>query len=158
MKRKRPELSRKTLVLQYTITFAICAVLAFIWASASGIFHSYEQVVADTHWNIANEAQKNYFLLTNAFFGVGAITAGIGLLVVASNGGAFEMLYYGLRRFISLFQRDPNKFRFRTFYDYQVYRQGKESSSFVFLLVIGGLFLAVSFIFLSLYNGAAPAA
>lgn len=145
----------RILLLQYGISFLACSLLTFIWAWASGIFNSYQSTFANGSWNMANEAQKNYFLLTNAFFGSGVIFAGVGLLVVASNQGAFTMLYYGLRRFISIFQRDPNKFRFHTYYDYVTYRDGKPKSSYAFLLVVGSVFVGISFIFLALYYGAA---
>ena len=145
----------RVIAMQYGFAFLACGLLAFIWALISGIFKPYEEVVAEYHWNMANEAQKNYFLLTNAFFGSGVIFAGIGLLIVASNGGLFRMLVYGTRRFISLFQKDHNKIRFKTFYDYQVYCDGKPKSSFAFLLLVGLLYIGVSMIFLALYYGAA---
>lgn len=145
----------RVIAMQYGFSFLACGLVAFIWAWISGIFKPYAQVVEEYHWKMANEAQKNYFLLTNAFFGSGVIFAGIGLLVVASNGGVFEMLIYGIRRFVSLFQRDHNKIKFKTFYDYQIYRSGEPKASFGFLLIVGLLYIAVSLLFLMLYYKAA---
>lgn len=155
---RNPERSIKYYVLQYSITFGVCGIAVFIWLCVSGIFRPYEELYARTHWNFVDEYTKSLFLCTNAFFGVGVIVACVGLLVVASNGGAFEMLYYGIRRFFSLFQKDHRKFKFHTFYDYQIYRRGKPNSSFLFLLVIGILYAAVGLIFMSVYLGAMPAA
>ena len=148
---KKPERSRKTIILQYSICFAVCAVIIFIWLCVAGIFEDYRTVIAKTHWNIRNEANKNYFILTNAFFGVGVIAAGLGFFVVASNGGAYEMLFYGVRRFISLFQKNHNKFPFHTYYDYHEYRSGQPASSYGFLLVTGIFYTAISMIFMMLY-------
>ena len=91
------------------------------------------------------------YILTNSTFVVGIVCAGFGLLVVASNGGAFEMFVYGMRRFFSLFQRDVNKVKFKTFYDYHVYRSSEPKRSFAYLLIVGGAFLALSGVFLAVY-------
>ena len=90
-------------------------------------------------------------ILVDATFVSGVVMFGIGVLVVASNGGAFEMFVYGMRRFISWFQKDVNKVRFKTFYDYHVYRSGEPKHSFAYLLIVGGIFLAISGILLAIY-------
>ena len=76
---------------------------------------------------------------------------GIGVLVVASNGGAFEMFVYGMRRFISWFQKDVNKVRFKTFYDYHVYHSEKPKPEFLFLILVGLFYVGVSLILVAFY-------
>lgn len=141
----------KARILQYTITTGVCLLLCFVYAWAVGIFKNWEEVLRLTEWNITNEASKNTFILTNAFFTVGAICACIGLFILAANGGAFEMLVYGVSRFFSLFKKDPNKIRFKTFYDYHVYHSEQEPTPFGFFLVIGFSLIGISLIFLALY-------
>jgi len=97
------------------------------------------------------------FILTNASFTVGVISAGIGLLVFAANGGAFEFIAYGFRRFFSLFQRDPTRVRFRTYADYHAYRNEQPDHPFLFLIIVGALFIGLSMIFLAVYYNNIPA-
>ena len=140
-----------SLLLRYGITIGICLVLSFILIWVWGIFDNFEVVKEKTNWNINSELTKNMYILTNSTFVVGIVCAGFGLLVVASNGGAFEMFVYGMRRFFSLFQRDVNKVKFKTFYDYHVYRSSEPKRSFAYLLIVGGAFLALSGVFLAVY-------
>ena len=141
--------------MKYLITFGIGAVVVLVYISIAGIFSPWQDVVDKTAWNIVNEEQKNYFILTNATFSVGVVCTALGLFVVAKNGGAFEMLTYGVRRFISLFQKDQNKIPFKTYYDYHVYKSSEPKKSVLYFIVVGVLYIGVSMIFLALYYGAA---
>ena len=145
------ERSNKTTILEYSITFGICLVFAFIAALAQGIFKPYTDVVAATHWNIANENQKIFFILTNSGFASGIICTGFGLLVFASNGGAYDMFVYGFRRFISLFQKDVNKIKYKTFYDYHIAKEGRPKKSFFYMVAVGLFYIVLSLIFLFIY-------
>jgi hypothetical protein len=129
----------------------VCLLLCFAYAAVVGLFKDWESVQRVTSWNINNEAAKNLFILTNAFFSVGILCACIGLFILAANGGAFEMLVYGVSRFISLFKRDPSRVRFKTFYDYHVYHSEKQPTPFGFFIVIGALLIATSIILLYFY-------
>jgi hypothetical protein len=140
-----------TRILQYGITLVVCLLLCFAYAAVVGLFKDWESVQRVTSWNINNEAAKNLFILTNAFFSVGILCACIGLFILAANGGAFEMLVYGVSRFISLFKRDPSRVRFKTFYDYHVYHSEKQPTPFGFFIVIGALLIATSIILLYFY-------
>lgn len=137
--------------IKYVVTTASCLVATLIFIIIAGIFTGWETVYANTHWNINSELTKNMFILTNATFAIGMVCACFGLLVIAANGGVFEMLYYGTYRFFTLFKKDVNKVRFKTFYDYQVYRRGKPRRSFAHLLIVGVLFVALSGLFLAIY-------
>ena len=150
--------SKKTILLEYLITFALCAIIVVIWISASRIFSSYEDWLKVWHGyeeSVHSNAQKNYFVLTNAFFGTGVICLGFGLLVIASNGGAFEMIVYGVRRFISIFQKEPNKIKYKTYFDYHAAKSAEPRRSFLFLIINGLVYLAASGVFLILYLNAA---
>ena len=151
MKEQKPI---KTKILQYVITFGACLLLCFIYVAIAGIFKDWQTVVNDTGWKITNEQSKVFFLLSNAFFVIGVLCTAAGLLVVAANGGAFEMFVYGIKRFISLFKKDPSKVKFQTFYDYHVYRSQQPKQSYLFLILIGLLYIGVSIIFVFIYQSA----
>mgnify|MGYP002627374957 CR=1 FL=1 len=141
----------KTKLNYFLITLGICALLCFAYAAIAGIFQDYQTVIDRTNWNIKNEIAKNTFILTNAFFSVGVICTAFGLLVLAANGGAFEMLIYGMRRFFSLFQKDPTKVKFKTFADYHAYHSEQEPSAFSHFIIVGLTFVGISMIFLAIY-------
>ena len=142
---------------RYIITFSACLIVSFIFAVISGIFTGWEAVVAKTNWRIIDELTKCMFILTNATFFTGILSLAFGLLVLAANGGMFEMFVYGMRRFFSLFQRDINKIRFKTFYDYHMYKSGQPKTPLLHLVLNGVLFLAISGIFLMIYMQNIPA-
>ena len=148
MKEQKPI---KTKILQYVITFGACLLLCFIYVAIAGIFKDWQTVVNDTGWKITNEQSKAFFLLSNATFVIGVVCACSGLLVLAANGGAFEMFAYGIRKFITLFKKDPAKVRFKTFYDYHVYRSEQPKQSYFFLILVGFLYIGISVIFVFVY-------
>lgn len=91
-----------------------------------------------------------YKALTDAFFVSGALITCYGLLVVASNGGTFDMITYGIRRFFDVFRRDVMNTKYKTFYEYRKAKQEKHARYGYF--VFAGLFLlGISFLFLALY-------
>lgn len=97
-----------------------------------------------------DDAVEVYQVLTDAFFVAGILIAGFGLLVVASNGGTFDMLVYGVGRFFDLFRRDMMKVKHKTFYDYRMAKQDRKLG-FGYLVIVGLAFLALSGLFLWLY-------
>ncbi|MDD4212509.1 MAG: DUF3899 domain-containing protein [Bacilli bacterium] len=97
-----------------------------------------------------DDAVEVYKVLTDAFFVAGVLITGFGLLVLASNGGTFDMLVYGVGRFFDLFRRDMMKVKHKTFYDYRVAKQDRKLG-FGYLVIVGLAFLALSFLFLWLY-------
>ena len=127
--------NKKTIILEYLITFLACALLAFVIVAIRGIF-----TVGD------NKAIIQY--LVDAFFAVGVICLGFGLLVAVTNWGAFEIIVYGFMRFISLFKKDPTDVKYPTFYDYHVARAEKEKMSFLYFILVGSFYVIVSLILL----------
>ncbi len=95
-----------------------------------------------------------YKALTDAFFIAGVLITGYGLLIVASNGGTFDMLVFGVGRFFDLFRKDMMKVKYKTFYEYRTAKQDKKQG-FGYLILVGLVFLILSFLFLWLYYKAA---
>ena len=88
--------------------------------------------------------------LTDAFFVVGVVMTGGGLLVFSSNEGSFDMLVYGVSSFLDFFRKTSRK-KYDTFYDYRESRADKKYS-FGFLLICGLFFVAVSLVLLYFYG------
>ena len=141
----------KTSILQYAITFGACLLLCFIYCWIEGIFKDYVDVVEQFSWNINNNTSKVFFILTNGCFTIGILCTCVGFFIIASNGGMFDMLIYGVGRFFSLFKKDPTRVRFKTFYDYRMYKSEEPKKSFGFFLVIGLSYILFSLLFLWLY-------
>ena len=128
----------KNKILQYSITFLACAIIIFIVLAIRGIFR--------------NPGMKDMMLyFTDAFFSVGIICAMVGLLIFVSNGGVFDMMVYGVYRFITLFKKDHTDVKYPTFYDYRVMKAERPKAEFLFLVIVGVVYVAASMIFLALW-------
>ena len=86
----------------------------------------------------------------DAFFVPGILGVCFGLLVLASNGGAFDMLVYGMKRFFELFRKDPIDRKYGSFYEYQQARKDKKRS-FLYLIIVGGGYLVVGIVLFAVY-------
>lgn len=98
---------------------------------------------------MCKEAIDVFHILCDAFFVPGMLIFGFGLLVVASNGGTFDMLTYGVMRFFTFFKKDLSA-KYKTFYDYRKAQQDSPRK-FMFLILVGIFFIAISVIFLLIY-------
>jgi hypothetical protein len=123
--------------IQYLITFGVGLAFVIIIILSKSIFK-------------VDDLKTVYQILTDAFFSVGVLIFGFGLLVFASNGGTFDMLNYGIRKLVDLFRKDLYKVKDKTFYDYRVSKQEKKSE-FLYLIVFGLFFIIISLLFLWLY-------
>lgn len=85
--------------------------------------------------------------LSDAFFVPGVLLLGVGTLLFASNGGAFDMLAFGIMKLFDLFKRDLTKVKYRTFYDYRQ-AQKEKKRSFAYLLIVGAAMVVVAAVFL----------
>ena len=147
----KKEVSRLGFILRYSISFGVCLIISTIIVFSMGILESW-QVLVDKHgWNMHDELTKNMYILSNATFIVGVICLGLGLMTLAANGGAFEMIGYGISRFISLFRRDHTKVRFQTFYDYHAYKSEQPKPPFLYLVVVGLFYIGISIIFVTIW-------
>ena len=128
----------KKTILEYSITIGICLILAFLICVISGLF-TYE------------EPFRIYGILCDGFFISGIFAFSVGILVFVHNHGVFDMLIYGLQRFFALFKKKPNEHKYETFYDYSVAKAERPKSDYGFLLIIGGVFILISLIFLYIW-------
>ena len=119
------------------ITFLVGAAICLIILFSKNIFQE-------------TDPMKIYRTLTDAFFVPGIIIAGFGLLVLASNGGAFDMLSYGMMRFISLFKHDLNDIRFKTYSEY-VSAKHETKHPYMYIVWVGLFYIALSLLFLYFY-------
>ena len=131
----------KKQILEYSIAAGVCLILGFIICLLEGIFSF-------------TEAFRVYATLCDAFFIPGIFCLGLGIILFVANNGVFEMLAYGVMRFISLFKRNPRNNKYETFYDYHVAMAEKPKADFVFLLIVGGGFILISLLFLLIWANA----
>lgn len=89
--------------------------------------------------------------LSDAFLIPGAVLAGVGLLIFASNGGLFDMLAFGVLMIFNAFRRDLSKRRYKDFYEYREAKKGK-NRDMAFMLIVGLFYIAVSVVFLIIYS------
>ena len=89
-------------------------------------------------------------ILCDSFFVPGILLLGFGLLIIASNGGTFDMLIYGTKKFFNMFRKNPTKQLEETFYDYRTAKSENKMECLHFIIV-GLVFIAISVIFLLLW-------
>lgn len=94
--------------------------------------------------------QRIFHILTDAFFVAGVLLTGSGLLVFSSNEGSFDILVYGMNSFFDMFRKKSLK-KYETYFDYKESRADKKVK-FGFLLICGGVYLAIAFIMYFLYR------
>lgn len=123
--------------LKYVITFAVGLVIAFLVLIVKDIF------------NLSNKIDIIIALCDSTFVS-GVLIMSFGLLCLADKGGTFDMLAYGIRRFFGIFRRDVTKVKYRTFYEYRKAMQERDIH-FGYLLIIGGIYLVTSLVFLIIY-------
>lgn len=130
--------------LPYVIAVAVLAVFTLLIGWARGGFTETDTRLLLGEWS-------------DAFSVPGILGLGFGLLVLGSNGGAFDMLSYGVKKLFHLFKKDPIDRKYGTFYEYQQARREKKRS-FLYLVIVGGAYLTVGLILLFIYlNMQAPA-
>ena len=85
------------------------------------------------------------FILSDGFLFPGVLILGVGLLIMVSNGGIFDIFTYSFKkmRVTKLYGKNrPSSFK--SFYEY---RMSKEKAPFGFLVIVGGIFFGLSVIF-----------
>lgn len=121
-------------IYKYLITGGIGLLIAFAVAVSKNIF-------------FAKELVDVIEILIDSFFVPGILLFCFGLLVLATNGGTFDMLTYGMARFISLFRKDHNDVKFKTFHEYTLAKH-EENRPFGYLVIVGLIFIIISIIFI----------
>jgi len=92
-------------------------------------------------------------ILSDAFFVPGAVLCGVGLLVIVSNGGFFDIFAYGFIAFASVFKKDVKKRKYKDYVEYKQAQRG-EKRNIWFLFIVGLAFVVVAIIFLIIYHTA----
>lgn len=106
--------------------------------------------------NIFGQTSANdvMHILCDAFFASGVCLSCAGLIVFAANGGAFDMLAYGVQFLFfmigDVLSGGNIKRKHKDFYEYKKSKEDRHHSM-SFLLVVGLIFIALSLIFLGLY-------
>lgn len=96
----------------------------------------------------APDNQILFAVLCDAAFVPGIITCCIGLLIVVSNGGVFDMVRYAFSRAADSFRKAENRHgRFGSYYDYVCARHGGKRARFGFVLISGLVFILLSIVF-----------
>lgn len=124
--------------VKYVVTSAVLAVAVLLVAWSLGVFAE-------------NDPKELLRFLCDAFFVPGVLAVCFGLLVVASNGGTFDMLSYGVRSLFRLFKKDPLDRKYGGFYEYRKSRQ-KDKRSFWYLVIVGSAYVFVAVVLLIVYN------
>ena len=97
----------------------------------------------------AATGEEKAFVLCDACFVPAVILLGVGLILFVSNDGLFDMLGFGIQRALTIVLSEKKRAKYpRTFYEYKQLKWEAPKSSFAFLLLAGGVFLALAAVFL----------
>ena len=127
---------KKTRLIKYGICFAVIAVCVVLYIMPRDF--------------AAAELADKLAILCDAFTIPGVLLLGVGGLSFASREGAMDGLTYALRRAVQMLVPGVRQ-SMQTYGDYVVERRAKEKGSFAFLLISGGIALALALIFLIAY-------
>lgn len=129
--------------LPYVITFVALAAVTLLVAWAEGGYNGAPTWMALGQWGSS--------IAIAGMFGVS-----VGILVWASNGGAFDIFAYGGRVFARMFfKKDVIDRKYRTYYDYRESRKDKKRS-FWYMMIVGGGYLLLGVILLVVSNQLKP--
>lgn len=123
---------------KYIITFGVGLIFVFLIALLKDIFQQ-------------DNAKSVFHILTDAFFAIGILMFCFGILVFSSNSGTFDMLHYGVVKLIDLIRNNISNAKYKTFYDFKVDKH-ETNTPFLFLVIVGTIFVIISLIFLRFYN------
>ncbi len=124
-------------LIKYAVTMAVGALLVLLIAHSKDIWTS-------------DNLKNTYHILCDSFFVAGWVITASGILCFSSNEGVFDGLMYGIRSFMEMFKRHPDR-RYPTLYDYKESRADKKMPV-LFLILCGLVYLAVAFVMYYLYS------
>jgi len=120
----------------------------YLIASAIGIAIGIAVFAAKGGFDAADRVQVLY-AFCDACFVPGVLLMGIGALVFCADDGVFDMLSYGTMKVINLVRSEKRRSSFpKTFYDYRQMKQAGRNGGFGYLLILGGVFIALAVMFL----------
>ena len=123
--------------------------LPYIISAAVGVAIFVIVICVQQIWN-ADDTAQTMQILSDACFVPGVLLAGVGLIIFASNGGAFDMLAYAFIRLFDLFRKDARNKKYKDFYEYREARKDKKRGM-AFMLIVGAVFILIAVIFLAVY-------
>lgn len=119
--------------LPYVITFVVLAALTLLVAWAEGGYSHAPTWLLIGYWGSSVAIS-------------GIIAISFGVLVWASNGGAFDIFAYGGRTFVRMFfKKDVLDRKYPTYYDYRESRK-KKKRNFWFVAIVGGVYFVVGIV------------
>ena len=124
-------------VIKLIITLFIGFVIAALIAVSKDLF-------------IQTSMEKIFHILTDSFFVPGVVITALGLLIFASNEGSFDIIVYGVQRFVGLFRKNYQP-KYHTFYDYRI-AHSESKLPFSFLIIGGVFFIAISMVMFGIYQ------
>ena len=97
------------------------------------------------------ETSKEVFhVLVDAFFAVGCVIFCLGAIAYSSNKGAFTMLGYSMKRFISLFSKKMDSSISRSYAEYRAQKLDNPKPV-LHLIIVGTVYIAISLVLLIFY-------
>lgn len=127
---------KRSRFVRYLIALGIEAIIALTIILSRGGF-------------ITRDREEWLHLLSDAFAIPGILCVCLGLLIVVSNGGVFDMVRFAFSKVSNTFRREENRKNIPdTYYDYVCARHNGKSAGFRFLLGSGAFFLIASIIML----------
>lgn len=126
----------KTRLIKIGVLTAVGAVMFFCAALIRGLFGltDYREIMRG---------------LCDGFSAAGLILMLVGLIIVCSNGGAYDIMGFAARKFFSVFKKAENRSR-ETYAEYRE-RKSANKRSFVEFFIVGGVYFAVGMAFLIAY-------
>ena len=91
-----------------------------------------------------------YHILSDSFFVPGIVITGFGLLIYASNEGAFDGVTYGVMAFLNMFKSKQEK-KYSSLYDYKQKKHAVKTQT-GFILISGLIVLTFGILFYILYS------
>lgn len=123
----------KKKIIRIAAYFSAGLIVAFAVAVTRGLF-------------TAGEIPEIRKTASDGCFVASVCLIGFGLLLFAGNGGAFDMLAYGVKSVFSVFLPEEKRKTRETFYEYSARRQAKKKQ-FALPLVTGCGYLVLSLLF-----------
>lgn len=127
-------------LLKYGITIGATGLFSLVFMWLRGL------------WTVQTPVER-YKILADAFSVPGMLLVLFGALLWVSSEGVFDGLGYAMNRFGSLFiPMHKKSAQHLTYYDYVMGKRGKRVHGYSFLFFVGLAFIAVSIVFIVLFN------
>lgn len=138
-----PAEKKKTNIIETCVSFGVASVL-FITVALIEVFS------LGLVWSAYQDRMR---ILCDSFFVSGVLGVATWVLMLISREGGFDMITYGVKKFFLwtfTSKKHAKESLPTTFYDYVMEKKGKKHHSFFPTLLVFGLFLALSFVFMFL--------